>query len=282
MRLRSPIEGLLHVQSFLTVSEHAAVFDAARRLSDRADAAARGLPRKVSPKHNVNSREEYTPVTLAPGLTCDHFTDYADGHRLSYFRQTEPFPYLGLKGFRARVAALPGVAEALATDRVRTRREKDSSIACRLTLNVYPPSSDSAASGGASKSPDSTNNRIQHVSSERPGFPWHRDLRANGAVSVILGLNSPTTLEFGEERREQGEQSQRGDGIQYQYGGGRSRGGDQFEHVGHGSRLSVCGRVRLCPADALVLSGHARWELMHRVVPEPGGDLRASLVFGLW
>jgi hypothetical protein len=46
--------------------------------------------------------------------------------------------------------------------------------------------------------------------------------------------------------------------------------------------VAVVQRLRLGHGDLLVLTGRARWELLHRVLPGRTGEERVSLVFGVW
>ena len=41
-------------------------------------------------------------------------------------------------------------------------------------------------------------------------------------------------------------------------------------------------RIVLTDGDVLLLTGPARWEYLHRVVPAAGGAERVSLVYGVW
>eukprot|EP00967_Tisochrysis_lutea_P058644 scaffold74617_cov34-Tisochrysis_lutea.AAC.5 len=281
MRLHQLADGLLHVSGFLTASEHTLVFEQARRLSDAVSVASRDLPRNVSPLHNIQTREEYASVQLSSGASCDHFERYADGHRLTYFRQCKPFPDLGLPDIQLRVASLPGIDAALRHDRERAGKAQQSLVSWRLTLNRYPPARTSTLPESPRSGTFSSGN-AGSLDATRPGFPWHRDLRANGAVSVIVGLGSPTSLEFGDEVPSDGHACCNRRDVSSL--GKCLRNGEprQLEHVSPGCEVLVREEVRLAPGDAVALTGRARWEMLHRVVPELHGRLRLSLVFGLW
>jgi hypothetical protein len=46
--------------------------------------------------------------------------------------------------------------------------------------------------------------------------------------------------------------------------------------------VAVIERLSLGHGDLLVLTGRARWELLHRVLPSRTAEERVSLVFGAW
>ena len=46
--------------------------------------------------------------------------------------------------------------------------------------------------------------------------------------------------------------------------------------------VAVVERLSLGHGDLLVLTGRARWDLLHRVLPGRTGEERVSLVFGVW
>ena len=164
----------------------------------------------------------------------------ADGHELTYFRSR--IPTLGVPRLLNRLAELPTVGEEVERSRARHGRPAAALLRWKLTLNRYPPSR------------------------ERVGFPWHRDLVANGACSLILNLGATGALEFGAEEGE------RVDGLRY-----------SSDHaVLPGAQVPVLQRVSLDDGDLLVMTGRARWEALHRVVPTEREHERISLVWGAW
>jgi hypothetical protein len=240
---------------------HAAAVD----LSALVHKTALSMPDEmISPGHNINKKEKFKSVQLlCPGcevfgdhaadssvpLRCEHFSEYGDGHRLSYFRYN--LPRVGLAdNTLQRLSAFPPVANEVFASRHssnETGRALTGPHRWRLTLNHYP-----ASEGG-----------------ERPGFPWHRDLKANGASTMILALGGSAQLQFGRLVS-----SGSHDGMLY------------ADHdVTTDSEVEVLETVTVEPADMLVLTGEGRWELLHRVLPgtisEDSPD-RASAVWGVW
>ena len=77
------------------------------------------------------------------------------------------------------------------------------------------------------------------------------------------------SLEFGEEPAGDG----RVDGLKY----------SSSDHdVALGEEVPVLERVTLDDGDLLLLTGEARWEALHRVVPMQHETERISLVYGAW
>ena len=256
----SRVPGLALYPDFLSEAEGAIAATAARRLSQSAAAAAKGMVGSTSRNHNVNQREEYVRVTLqddddaASSLPAEHFSSYGEGHNLTYFRGH--LPRFGLD-LPSRLAALPEVREDAALASARAARDvAGSPLKWRVTLNRY-----AARRGGGAAS--------------RAGFPWHVDLHANGAVSCILGLgDAGGELEFAEGRGENG----------LQYDDSEPRTADHGAGVGEDAR-AVVARVQVPPRGLLVLAGPARWDFLHRVVRAEGADAereRLSLVYGAW
>merc|ERR1719502_1095478 len=109
------VPGLMLLPDFLTESEAELVTAAARRLSQQAAVSAVGQAGTVSTAHNVNQREEFVRVELredqAPGavMNAEHFSNYGEGHNLTYFRGKLPTFALGERGLSDRLAALPAV-----------------------------------------------------------------------------------------------------------------------------------------------------------------------------
>ena len=178
------IDGLYVLRDIISVAERRVLFERASVLSQRANRLALQSPgpSTASIAHNVNSEERFKSISLpldeeeaGRTSTCEHFASYADGHELTYFRSR--IPELGVPDLLSRFAALPAVSEEVERSRARYERP-DGRFRWKLTLNRYPRS----------------------VGSAPPiGFPWHRDLVANGACTMILNLGAPGFLEFGEE-----------------------------------------------------------------------------------
>ena len=190
------------------------------------------------------------PIITAGGgeaLPCEHFDSYADGHALTYFRGALP-AFGGLVG---RLSALPAVRSEVARSRAEHGKPAADDFKWRLTLNHYPTGAEQP---------------------RRVGFPWHRDLIANGAATMILNLGGPGMLEFGEEPG----QEQPADGLLYP---------SDRAHVGSAPVVPM-EEVRLTDGDLLVLTGEARWRYLHRVLPSHIDDAsrceRVSLVWGVW
>ena len=99
----------------------------------------------------------------------------------------------------------------------------------------------------------------------RPGFPWHRDIEANGASTMILGLGSSGRLQFAEDPE-----------------GGDLRLARTLDGLRYGSEYQPCVDLKLESGDLLALTGRSRWEMIHRVAGEGHADARMSLVFGCW
>ena len=96
---------------------------------------------------------------------------------------------------------------------------------------------------------------------KRAGFPWHRDLQSNGASTMILGLNAPGRLQFAENPVV----GAAVDGMAY----------DDKD-------VNPIVDLTLPSGDLLVLTGKARWDMLHRVVAEESKVARISLVLGCW
>lgn len=263
------IPGLVLLRNFVTKTEQKAVTDEVRNLALAVDAAASGsrlLPMR-SPAHNLDSLEEFVRVKMslqgdctfqddasAPSsknanISCEHFSKYGDGHQLTYFRGNANIPRLGLgRDWLGRLGSLPWVAQELAEQRDQRGKEAGAPVKWRMTLNHYLP-----------HEADSPSQTV-----ERVGFPWHRDLDANGAASMILALGSAGKLEFG--RASEPAQS---DGLLASH---------------EQQSVEPLAEVTVHPGSLLVLTGAARWQLIHRVVPEGGAEVpeRLSLVFGCW
>jgi len=246
------VPGLALLRDFLPAESQNSVLAEVRRVAIAAEAGAlRGQrPPVVSPAHNLSSREEFVRVVLQETtrseerISCEHFGRYGDGHQLTYFRGALPSMNLGKRWFD-RLESLPWVVQEL-----REQRERGRQVRCptkwRMTLNRY--------------SPGETGSGLVR----RAGFPWHRDLEANGAVTMILALGSPGRLQFGQA-------ADLPDGL-------------VPRELRQSLEPKVLATVSLQPGALLVISGAARWELLHRVLPLDSVDApeRFSLVFGCW
>ena len=191
------------------------------------------------------------PLDDGRTAVCEHFSSYAEGHRLTYYRAE--LPTVGVPDLIPRLEALNAIQDEVASARPRLGKP-DGPWRWRLTLNHYPP----AAFGQGNA---------------RLGFPWHRDLVANGAATMILNLGAPGAIEFGEEPPPpDGEAGV--DGLRYS--NHNAAYGEAVEDV------NALGAVELTDGDLLVLTGPARWDALHRVAPAAGGGERVSLVYGVW
>mmetsp|Transcript_14570 Transcript_14570/g.27718 ORF Transcript_14570/g.27718 Transcript_14570/m.27718 type:complete len:173 (-) Transcript_14570:155-673(-) len=142
----------------------------------------------------------------------------------------------------------------------------------RLTMNYCPAveaeSSNEHDADNHQSSLEEKGNGTTTIRRCRPGFPWHRDLKANGACSIILGLGSSGRLEFGKEP-----------------GFDSSQPPPKDNRVENPDEISPVRLVELRPGSLLILTGPARWHFVHRVLNGThgsGGEERASLVWGIW
>ena len=212
------------------------------------DLAAKNADAKVSPDHNLpNRKEEYVPLKLPdvdnPSrlLGCEHFPAYGDGHELTYFRGTRNLPSL-VQPLVEKLDALPAVRDEVLWNRGRLGRKASTPHEWRLTMNRYV---------------------ARDAALTRPGFPWHRDIEANGASTMILGLGSSGRLQFAEDPL-----------------GGDLRIAKTLDGLRYDSDYTPSLDLTLEPGDLLVLTGKSRWQMIHRVAGEGNGGARASLVFG--
>ena len=212
------------------------------------DLAAKNADAKVSPDHNLpNRKEEYVPLKLPdvdnPSrlLGCEHFPNYGDGHELTYFRGTRNLPSL-VQPLVEKLDALPAVRDEVVWNRGRLGRKASTPHEWRLTMNRYV---------------------ARDAALARPGFPWHRDIEANGASTMILGLGSSGRLQFAEDPL-----------------GGDLRIAKTLDGLRYDSDYTPSLDLTLEPGDLLVLTGKSRWQMIHRVAGEGNGRARASLVFG--
>merc|ERR1739848_979263 len=149
-------------------AERRLLFARASSVSTRANQLAleQPGPSMTSPAHNVNSEEKYKSIALpldeeeaGRQATCEHFASYADGHELTYFRAR--IPEFGVPDLLSRLQALPAVVDEVVRSRAAHGKPSSGPLKWKLTLNRYPVSEASDAPA--------------------VGFPWHRDLIANGA-----------------------------------------------------------------------------------------------------
>jgi len=242
----SAAPGLLLWRGF--VEDPDEFFDYTWSIADAvSDLAAATSDARVSPDHNLpNRKEEYVPLKLADGnnrlLNCEHFPSYGEGHELTYFRGTRNLPSAVLP-LVEKLEALPAIREEVFVNRQRLDRPIDRPLEWRLTLNRY----------------------VARDTLTRPGFPWHRDIEANGASTMILGLGSSGRLQFAEDPT-----------------AGDLRISRKLDGLRYDAEYSPSVDCTLQPGDLMVLTGKARWEMIHRVAGEGYGDARASLVLGCW
>jgi len=258
------------MEDYLSKDLHDHVFDQTKQASQLAnEIASKAKNTFVSPAHNIPIRSEYVPVkvpicafptysTSSPPstpLSAEHFCHYGDGHRLTYYRGNDNTPQLGLPDdFLDRLLVSTSIIEAeVKESRERLGRSTTQPYKWRLTLNDYRTAS---------------NNDGEDVvpRTNRVGFPWHRDLEANGASTMILGLGSPERLEFGTE-------------LNFDL----AKPPPKDNQVKHPEKVKTACSIILKPGSLLVLTGPARWHYVHRVLncTTDGGD-RASLVYGVW
>lgn len=250
---------------FLHPDRQSDVMAAAQTVSTAAQQQAESNKQlaRESPAHNIPIKSEYVPVNLqveplhdaenADDMTvmssAEHFCEYGvDGHHLTYFRGNQNVPRLNLpRDFLASVEALPWIGKELEESRRRTRKYTAAEgTSWKMTLNHYPPSTDMPGQ-------------------QRSGFPWHRDLEANGAATMILALGSPGRLAFGVE-----------EGVD------TAAPPPADNRVLHPERVTVIQELELEPLDMLLLTGQARWHYVHKVLPSTSGDRRVSIVLGVW
>ena len=255
-RLFPKAKGLVLHEEVLSSVDRDALFGNAVRLSDAITALSTDQQEMISHNHNVNSKEMFRRV-VKDGISCEHFESYGDGHALTYFRGALPFNDLGLD---------PSVLDVLSdvrevqqeVERSRTERQMrlTAPLKWRLTLNVYRPT---AVRQVESNNDDNTDDGSGAAPKEGVGFPWHRDIEANGACTMILTLGAPAQLQFGWCSDGDG-----GDGLLYD------------------DDVTVEEEATIEPGCLLLLTGPARWDMVHRVLPPLNAGLRASLVLGCW
>lgn len=282
------LPGLILKENYLAEYEqllHQRVFAEAVKASELAQemAAKSSRPAMESPAHNIPIRSEYVPVELELSglfhqdsssssisnnnnlMSAENFSHYGDGHQLTYFRGNKNIPRLGLPlDFLDQLSRLNVIEQEVRESRQRLNQRRtttttsrgvghgDEKMKWRLTLNYYP-------SSGNSNNKDTS----------RVGFPWHRDLEANGASTMILGLGSAGQLQFGKEPNVD-----------------ISKSPPKDNRVKRPGLIEPMETVTLEPGSLLILTGAARWHYVHRVLPASSGDggagERASLVFGVW
>jgi hypothetical protein len=122
-----------------------------------------------SEKHNLQSEEHYTRVTLLEGeerpIRCEYFPRYGeDGHALAYFQGNANLPDF------ARGELLAGIRRQVEQDGLITPGQ---ALKWKLTMNFYK------AAGG----------RVA-------GFPFHVDIPSNGVVTMILNVHQPALFQI--------------------------------------------------------------------------------------
>jgi len=258
------LPGLMVIENFLNAEEANRVIYAARTLSMMADNVAKekmewsgGKAAIVSPAHNVNQGEQYVSVPLTlhadeEAVEGDHFGSYGEGHKLTYFRGG--LPSYGLAApLDQRIATVPEISSAIAKDeKFQSRRRRSSNplkpLEWKLTMNRYP--SDTM---------------------ERKGFPWHKDLEANGAATFILALGAPGRLQFAADQEVDG-MLPKDEAV-------------ANHRVRPDQELPIIRDLLLEPNSLLCLTGEARWNRLHRVAAATGAGAeqeRLSLVYGCW
>ena len=226
-------DGLQVFESFILPAEHdrlagsvSDIFAAARRRCANTQGEQAPIPQPSTVRshaHNLPSEEYYVPLKLelegeSRVLSSAYFPKYgAGGHELVYFSRgtLQSLPLFAREFIGAMVPALSPLVSVEGK--------------WRLTLNSYLPSENSAASLAT-----------------RPGFPFHKDLPANGDVTLILTLLAKGDLELVPEMDPQMKPT----------------------------------LVQLRPGSLLVLSGEARWRWLHRIRPLATTAGRLSVVFG--
>lgn len=230
--------GLQVITNFLSGSEHDSVVSEVSRIFEEARGKGKNhhaqkveIPQPESVKsqaHNLLSNEYYLPVQVSESaanpnkvLSCAYFQKYGDaGHELIYFS-------------KGKLKSLPLFGQRLVREKVMAASMRDSFTLdgkWRMTLNIYM----CRGSGDAQQL-------------ERPGFPLHKDLPANGDITMILSLLASCRMEL----------------------------------VPESNLDSTPLQFELKPASLVVLSGEVRWHWLHRVLPAMGdAGIRASVVFG--
>ena len=205
------------------------IFAAAGRMDGMLQGEKAHIPQPGSIKshaHNLPGDEYYFPLKLqtepaSEVLSSAYFPKYGDeGHELIYFS-------------KGSLRSLPHFAQEFIQDRISSLKSITPFIAVegkwRLTLNRYTPS-----------------NGLACQPATRPGFPYHKDLPANGDITFIL-----TLLETGE-----------------------------MELVPEADPQRPPTLIKLKPGSLLLLSDDSRWRWLHRICPSQAGVGRMSVVFG--
>ena len=195
----------------------------------------------LSKQHNLKSNESFKRLTLstfdpAKFLQCQHFEQYGeDGHKLTYFIGTKNIPTFIERGLVKSLEMLPEVAQLKAEKHSKTGNGE---LDWNFTFNVY--------------------RNGPHKPGVVPGFPFHTDIPSNGEITFIYPLLSSATLEMKRELPELHQQQckQQVDIHQPQLCGSAPS-----EEIHTYS-------TELPAAALLMLSGEARWEWQHRVLPQ--------------
>jgi hypothetical protein len=206
-----------------------------------------------SAQHNLGSEEQFIPLRVPDSssedqtelLRCEWFPAYGGGGH-------------SLGYFRGnqhiprvvRLEVLPLIAQHVAPVQQLLMAK-----AMLAQLQAKRPGQDDAVSeldAMALQWKMTLNTYAAGTRGEVPGFPYHVDIAANGPITMIATLRRGATLELLHKDAAEG---------------------------------AVPERVDLQPGSLVVLSGEARWEWRHRILPAPNeGDKedvsRVSVVFG--
>ncbi|CAJ1335319.1 unnamed protein product [Effrenium voratum] len=229
------VSGLHLNNDFLTEAEELDICREVTRVFSLARSASALIAKPVrSQSHNLPFDEHFKRVNVPAMqacdqmLACEYFDKYGDqGHELIYFS-------------RGPLDSVPNFVQSLVVDRIRD------------ILALLPATSEKGKL--VHPSPDAFRDKwrltLNHYSNsgaaDRPGFPFHKDIRANGDVTMILTLGSSATMELAQETE---------------------------PHVPTVS-------VKLHPRSLLLLSNEARWRRVHCVLPVASPAERSSLVLG--
>jgi hypothetical protein len=169
------VPGLFYYKNFLSNEEHQLLLEGSYKHLDEMkryiqDRKPTGF---VSKKHNLTSQESYNNVLLvdedSSSKSCQVFEKYGeDGHVLVYFIGNNQIPLHIKKEVLPKLIHLDPVKELKPT--IQDAKEFD----WRLTVNYYEKSTTNSFGG----------------------FPFHRDIAANGLITSILTLESPALIEF--------------------------------------------------------------------------------------
>ncbi len=165
-----------------------------------------------------------------------YFDNYGEkGHELIYLRNPVNLPTFALEFVDDHLENLSSVSELKSRDDLK--QKLNNPLVWNLTANYYFP-----------------RETRKQGSAELAGFGFHRDIEANGEITMIITLESSATMEFIKADED--------------------------------SKNEVHFSVDLIPGSIAILTGDSRWNFLHRVVPKqfPQRDnliqSRTSIVFG--